>query len=165
MQTEPTTKPDPAPRSRRMRIALVLSLALNLMFIGILAGGAFQGARAPQPSWEATDLRALLRALPDDARRDLRGAMIRGNGESPRVRREQMRNSAAEHRLRTVAMLRADPFDADAFAEHLDTGRAAREARTIAAHHALVARIAAMPARERAAMAERLSRRTERAER
>lgn len=140
---------------RRWRVALVLSLAVNLLFVGMLAGGALRGWRAPPPQGPVHEMRALWQALPDETRtalraefRDRRAAETGTEGERP------ARSERPTARL--SPLLRADPFDAEGFAAALDDMRDTRADRAADGQAALVAQIAALPAAERAAVADRL---------
>lgn len=148
---------------RGAKLLLVLSLALNLLVIGVVAGGAFKHARNAGAAPPGSDLRALWWALPDAARRDLRATMSADHEPGHRARnREERRAQAAERMVQMHHLLRAEPFDAEAFAALLELERQARAGRIDAAHAALVARVAQMSSEERAAMAERLETRRQR---
>ncbi|MFN3955255.1 MAG: periplasmic heavy metal sensor [Pararhodobacter sp.] len=142
---------------RGLKIVLVLSLAFNLLVIGVIGGGIFKHGRSPARLEPTSELRALWWALPDDARRDLRGALGPGQDTGARPSsREERRARAAERIAQLGALLRADPFDAAAFAALLENERDLRAQRIDLAHAAFVARLARLSADERAAMAERL---------
>lgn len=148
---------------RGLKIVLALSLALNLLVIGVIGGGIFKHGRSPARMEPTSELRALWWALPDEARRDLRGALGPGqDGGARPPNREERRARAAERMAQLGAMLRADPFDAEAFAALLEDERDSRAQRIDLAHAAFVARLARLSADERAAMAERLENRRSR---
>mgnify|MGYP002620424215 CR=1 FL=1 len=146
---------------RGWRIVLVVSLALNLLVVGIMAGGAFKHARSGAAGGAQTsELRALWWALPDAARRDLSGTMRYGPEPGQRAQsREERRAEASARMAQMRAMLRNEPFDAPGFATLLEQDRQARAQRIDRAHEAFVARLAQMSAEERAAVAERLGER------
>ena len=147
------TDATPAPSAPRwMRWLLVLSLALNLLVLGLVVGDALSGGgpgRGPRPV-EMT-LGPVARALDPADRRAILGE-LRGHPDLHHLGR-----GGREAGLREVAAaLRAEPFDADRARAAL----AMQSDRVVAAHaavqEALLARIAAMTAEERAAFANRL---------
>jgi uncharacterized membrane protein len=156
MQETPSSTSAPGRSRKGLRIALVLSLALNLLLIGVMAGGVMRYAHRPPPAEMQTDYRSLWRALPAEARADLRAA-VRDYGVagerparlSPEERRARVHRTHAD----IIALLRAEPFDADAFQNVLDSERNALMGRLQAARQAFAARVAGLTAGERAAMA------------
>jgi len=165
--TEPVTNspaPPAAPRPRKpgrgLRVALMLSVMLNLLVVGVLAGGALRGPHGGPPGLPGQpDIRALWRALPAEARADLRD-MGRERGfpgeRMPRPSREERRARADEINAGILAALRAEPFDAAAFSRLIDGDREALARRLDAAREAFAAEVAALSPAERQAMAERL---------
>ncbi|WP_371157572.1 periplasmic heavy metal sensor [Jannaschia sp. 2305UL9-9] len=101
-------------RDRRMQIALVLSLALNvLIVVAVVSALAFapDGRRSgsrPGASGGPPELQAFSRAL-DAPRRDALRERLRAD---PELRSGRAR--IGESRRAVVAALRADPFDAEA---------------------------------------------------
>ena len=138
----------PTPRlSLTLRIVFALSLALNLLVIGAIAGAWWRGGPPGGPG-QVGQVAALYRALPDDVRRSLRGEM-RGVTD-----RDDLRAMRARGPL--LAALRADPFDPAAVEAIL-----AAQAQTMGEMHrrmraAWLDRVAAMTPQERAAYAERV---------
>ncbi|GAB4264288.1 MAG: hypothetical protein Kow0013_11380 [Pararhodobacter sp.] len=154
-QIGPTGKP-----RRALRIALILSLMLNLLLIGVIGGGVMRFARFEPPHIPGQpDVRALWRALPEHAQRDLR-AMARERGfpgeHGPRLSREERRARMDAANARILDLLRADQFDAEAFAVALLGERDALDRRMEAAREAFANEIANLTPSERAAMADRL---------
>lgn len=144
-----------------LRIALLASLAVNLLLIGLLAGGVLRAWQAPaQPTM--AEIRALWQVLPPETRRALRqefhGQHRRGEGAG---QGRAGQRAAASMALSTH--LRSDPFDTAAFTAALDDARARRVDRARLAEQALARHLAALPAAERSALAdaieERLARR------
>lgn len=144
----------PRKSGRALRVALILSLMVNVLVIGTLAGGAWRMARL-DPAATGPDIRALWRALPDDARGALR-----------QVAREQglhgEHGDRAERRAREgrvngdlLAALRAEPFDPDTFSQILRADREGAVSRLDRAHAALAEQIARLTPEARAAMAAR----------
>jgi uncharacterized membrane protein len=137
--------------SRRVRVLLVLSLALNLAVAGMVIGAMVTGGPHRGPARIDMSLGPLGRALsPEDRRAVVQD--LRGSGALGGMDRGARRAALAE----TVTLLRAEPFDPEAlargFAAQRDSGGRVLEA----GHAALVARIATMTPRERAALADRL---------
>jgi uncharacterized membrane protein len=153
-----STPPQPTPpqrAGRALRLALIASLALNLLFLGLIAGGAMTSAQRHAGSAFAPDLRALWRALPDDDRQALRERFGDDAGGAPRLDRDERRARAAGQEAELLTLLRAEAFDAEAFASLLDARREAMATRSAAAQALLVEWLSEMSAAERAALAER----------
>lgn len=133
-----------------LRVLLVGSLALNLLFAGLAAGIALRFGEAggrPPPSVGA----ALYRSLPDPDRKALRGEIRRMHGDG---------DHRARHRAEALAVaqaLRAEPFDPAALealvAGHLD----ARNSGLAEVQASWLARVAAMDSAARLAYADRLT--------
>lgn len=154
------TAPPPPPRPRRrLRWLLIASLALNFLFVGLLAGGALKMWRAA-PGSPPPELALLWRALPDEARHALRG---RDDDESARresraVRMQRMQGELASLR----ALLVAEPFDRAAMEARLGQARGRQAEHADRMLNLMLDRIEALPPAERARMAERLERRWDR---
>ncbi len=158
----PPSAPQTGKPRRGLRIALVLSLMVNLLVIGVLAGGVMRvtGHEAMMPG--QPDIRALWRAMPDSVRDELR-SMARGQGfagePGPRPSREDRRARAAEINARILAGLRTEPFDTEGFARLMEGDREAINRHIDAANAAIATALARLTPPERQAMAERLERR------
>ena len=145
--------------------ALALSLALNLIFVGFLAGAAmrFGGEdmrdRRDGPRGQAGPMLSgepFVRALPRDERRALARRLRDENFGLPS--REERRALYA----RMIDLLRADPFDAEAVREVLQTqAKAAQDVQALA-QAGWIEIIAGMSAAERAEVAEHLEERLDR---
>lgn len=149
-----------------MKLALALSLAVNLGIAGVIGGVALRRATDPAPPvsmWrdlgpQELGLRAALAALEPVDRRALRGqwrAAI-GAGETPPARMQRSGAVAQNPGAAVLAMLRSDTFDPAVLQDALELpqqrlARVARDGSTL-----LVARISAMSADERRAYADRL---------
>ncbi|KNG94243.1 periplasmic heavy metal sensor [Pseudaestuariivita atlantica] len=148
--------PDPSPRARTalwVRILLFLSLAFNLLVIGLIVGAVTSSGpmerfgRVPADAnrtpyvaaLDAEDRRGLSRQLRRELRKD-----------RPTV--TEWRGSFAT----ALDLLRATPFDAEAFDRHMRTQLDRQAVRVEAGRSALVAYVAEMSEAERAAYATRL---------
>ncbi len=148
------TPPPASGIGRKVRIVLVISLALNLLVVGVIAGGLLSG-RGPGGDGRRVDLSLgpYARALdPHDV--DAIRAEMRGRGLD--LRRD--RRAMIEDTRSFVAALRAVPYDPEKTAEILLRQRG-RVAQFQALGQDLVLdRIAQMSAETRAAFADRLER-------
>lgn len=148
--TDPTTQTPVAPASSRgVKIALAISVALNLAVAGLAAGAWLGGGHRDMP--RDMSFGPFSDALDDGDRKAIRRALLERMGE--------FRASRAEARAEfetLVDTLRADPFDPEAMkvalaaietrnAERLELGRTLIETRLIE-----------MSAEDRRAFADRL---------
>ena len=155
-QSPPSPEPAPAAPAYRtpvwVRVLLVASLAANLLIAGMVVG-ARTGREAGERVRGPRDAGAMLYlgALPREDRAAL-VAELRAGGPD---RRARVAEALAEVRA-TLTTLRAEPFDADAFAARLGHQRAVAAGRGERAEALLVARVAAMAPEERRAYADAL---------
>lgn len=145
----------PSKKRRWLMPVLFVSLAGNLLVIGVLAGAMLSpnGPRQERQDRQARGLvgEPFIRALPRDDRRALVGEVLRN--------REQIRESREALRERFGAfldVLRADPFDADEAARVFDTQRQAAVRRQEIGETLLMNRLQEMTSEERAAYADAL---------
>lgn len=133
-----------------MKIALTLSLVLNLGLAGMLAGLATRTTR------DGSMVMAAISALPDQDRASLR--------REARDAWRDMRSRAAPHdaRAELLAILQADDFDADAFDAALGRGRAHLAEMSAQLRARVVSRVAEMSVQDRRAYAEDLRERLNR---
>ncbi|MGY6633310.1 MAG: periplasmic heavy metal sensor [Alkalilacustris sp.] len=148
----PAVPSDPraTPPRRWLMPALLVSVALNLAVAGGVAGAYLGGSRAPAERTAAGGP-AWLEALSPSDRAALRSAW-RADGADPHQMRADRHQRAAELAL----LLRSDPFDADAVADALRHDAGLRAEREAEARRMLVAHLAALPAADRLAFADRL---------
>ncbi|MCF6231810.1 MAG: periplasmic heavy metal sensor [Rhodobacteraceae bacterium] len=140
------------PRSKTpkwVRILLALSLALNLLVIGLVGGammrfGGPDGMRPPPRSIGAV----LYRALPDEQRRALRSYSRQARSGHVKQRRGQIKAISAT--------IRATPFDADAVSVVLDSHRSELDLARQSLQLAWLAQVEQMSDEERQAYGERL---------
>lgn len=156
--TDPAAPPAPRPK-RWVKWLLIASLALNLLLIGAGVGGVLRawrmaGDAGQQPQAE---LMLLWRALPDADRRALRDLDVAGRPDRGQVRARIAADIAA-----VQALLVAEPFDRAALEARLIAVRARSSERADLVLARMLDRISAMPAADRAALADRLDRRARR---
>ncbi|MBJ3761428.1 periplasmic heavy metal sensor [Maribius pontilimi] len=125
----------------RWRTILVLSLGLNLLVLGLVAGAWLD--RRAHPSVRAEPL---IWALPDADRAAIRAQL-------PRPDRGERRRRFRE----LIAALGAEPFDPAAARAALTRQRELGQARAARAEDALVDRLGQMSPEARAAYAQRLA--------
>lgn len=142
-----------ARKDKRMKWALGLSLGLNLLVVGLVAGAAyrFDGPHGG-PGASRHDFGApYIIALPDDRRRAI-FKNLRADRQDKFTSRAARRALYAE----AVAAIRAEPFDPARVTAVLDTQREATLGVQQAAQSAWLAEIASMDAAARDAYADRL---------
>lgn len=136
-------------RLRWMTWALVASLGLNLLGLGVIGGALIKGPPPGPPP--GPSLWHYARSLPDPYRRDLGRALrdTRGDWIGPR---EALRNQSKA----LAAALTADPFDPAAVATVLKAQTQVTRDLSARGTDMLLAQIARMSAEERAAYAAAL---------
>lgn len=102
----PSATPDPA--KRRLKYALVASLALNLLIIGAVAGTMMGHGRHPLRGGQGEDfgMMGLTRVLPEDRRKEMR-KLLRADRENLRPLMDEVRTA----RRAAADKLAAEPFD------------------------------------------------------
>ncbi|HVZ98746.1 MAG TPA: periplasmic heavy metal sensor [Caulobacterales bacterium] len=137
------------------RTLLFVSVALNLLLIGLGAGmflgGAGRDAAPISAEGRVLAPRAILAALPDDARRPLRRTMVQAWRASAEER-AGLRQANAE----VLRLLRADAYDAAAMRAALERQRAAAGASTAVFHDAAADAFAALTPAQRRTVADAL---------
>lgn len=153
------------PRRRWPRVLLALSLTLNLVVIGLVAGAVWRDGRDarrfPPPDhgvMRATGFGPFIDAMPRAARNRMGEALRRREGHFT-----ANRGALAAEWRDMVAILRADPFDPQAFEALLMRQQARADARVKEGRAVLVEQINAMPSAERARFADALEQRFARA--
>lgn len=154
-----TLKPD-TPRGagrngRVLRWALGLSLAINLLVIGLVGGAAYRFAGGPGSEGRPPDARSYgmpyMMAMSREDRRQI-GRAMRADGQGVLMSRSA-RRALFDGML---AALRADPFDPDAVETILLQQREASRSIQTAAETAWLAHVRAMDAAARIEYATRL---------
>ncbi len=152
-------QPPQSPRrpGRGLRLALILSLMVNVLVIGVLAGGVLRVARFDPMVSGQPDMRALWRALPGEVRSDMRQmARTQGFGAAHEAREDhdERRARTAALNARMIEALRAEPFDPAGFVAIMSGERDHMTSRLDAAHGALAERIGTLTQAQRQTMAE-----------
>ena len=147
-----------------LRVVLFLSLAMNLAIVGLVAGFLLTGGPGKAPPRNPRDAVApYTQALTRDDRKAIGREWFREmRKEGPR---EAVRERARAEYREALAVLRAEPFDAGAFAEELDRQNARAAARQQRGQEILVSYVAAMSPEGRAAFADRVAEALERGDR
>lgn len=146
----------PAPQVERraprwMKITLILSLAANAVVLGLVAGVVLRGGPGDGgPRMIRDGILPLTQALDPKDRREI-GEDIRRT-----LQAQDSRGDVQWEHQKTLALLRADPFDAAAFAVHLE-GQAARGmVRIKTSQEALIRHLNALSVEDRLAYADRV---------
>lgn len=143
-----------APRApgRGIRIALAVSLALNLAVAGVVGGTLLGGwGRPPNPTVRDIGFGPFTAALSAQDREAL-GRAFREQAPDMRGMRREMRAEAGQ----MLQALRADPFDKTALLQAIAAQDARGKARLELGQRLLAERLIAMTPAERAAFADRL---------
>lgn len=151
---------------RWVKSLLVVSLGLNLLVVGVVAGAFFKHRKYPELDRHAPETRMILdlglgpfmNAFAPDQRRDL-GRTLRRELGNPDMSRTEL----AGELTTLLDVLRATPFDLSAFEKVIDRQRVRLNARSTAGRAVLLEAVAAMPDAERARFADRLERSLRRA--
>lgn len=152
------TGPAPAKMGKGLRAVLIGSLAVNLLFVGIIGGGMVAGRGMPHPfGGSDLSLGAFAEALDAGDRDAVR--------DSFKSRHDQRRPNRADRDAALVAFLaavRTDPFDAAAIEAIFADQRDKATSGLVAGQEALLERLSAMTPEARAAFSDRLERRLNR---
>lgn len=142
----------PPKSSRRLRIALAVSVALNLAVVGAVAGAMLRDGHGMRSAM-VRDLGfgPFAEALRPEDRAALRDALF---ARAPEIRenRRQMRQDAQA----LLALLRSDPLDAEALHRLMGSQHSRMTAQLELGQTLLQEFLIAMPAPERKAFADRL---------
>lgn len=149
--SQTTTMPPAPPSGRGLKIALAVSVALNLAVAGLAAGAWLKDIASGGRSAGPLNFGAFSEVLSRDDRRALRTALI---AAAPSFRTKR---AAAEEEFRTlVAALRAEPFDPGAVRASLAAIAAQNTERLDLGRSLIEAHLIAMPTPDRIAFADRM---------
>ena len=161
MAQPPAPPPAPSQKSLRgLRIALGVSVALNLLVAGVVAGAILREGGPRDRMVRDLDLGPFTEALSQEDRAALRRdfvARMPELGEARRAMRAEFRD--------LLVLLRADPFDPEAMREVLAGQRARMQERIDLGQELLLQRLSAMTPEARQAFADRLEDRLRRGSR
>lgn len=139
-----------SPSSRGVKIALAISVALNLAVAGVATGAWLRdGPRGGMP--RDMSFGPFSEALNDGDRRAIRRALLNRMGEF-----RQQREAAREELQSLLGILRADPFDSEALKAALATLEERNADRLELGRSLIEARLIEMSSDERSAFADRL---------
>ena len=143
----------PKPPRRWGRIVLFVSLAFNLLIVGLVAGAMLGGPRDRDrdPALRDLGFGPFVHALPRGDRAEMGRAIKREAGSFRENRAELRRQFEA-----FLAALRADPFDAAEVARLITDQQSRISERQALGQRLLLERIEAMNASQRAAYADAL---------
>ncbi|MBN9888329.1 periplasmic heavy metal sensor [Salipiger abyssi] len=146
----------PKKSARWLRLALFASLAANLAVVGVVLGAVL--LRPPfdraGPPHGRDFVFPYTRAFDEGQRREL-GRNLRGAFERDRARAPMHGGLLGGYRA-ALDVLRAEPFDPQAFSAALDAQSARAEARQAAGQRVLIDYVASLPPEARVAYADRL---------
>ncbi|MEM9972474.1 MAG: periplasmic heavy metal sensor [Pseudomonadota bacterium] len=145
------------PRRRWLMPVFLLSLAVNLMIVGIVAGWVLTRGSDGRPDRQMREVsnivgREFFRALEPEERRALVADVA-----SQRDRVRENRSELRDRIERLLVLIVADPFDTDAVRDLLEEQRASVARRHEFGEELLLSRLAAMTPEQRQAFAENLS--------
>lgn len=138
---------------RWLRVALAVSLAINLAVGGVVLGAWLRDGPPRGAGVRDVGFGPYAAGLTDDDRAELRRALIR---RAPDIRAARL--AMREDMSAVVAALRAEPFDAATMAAAMDRGTARIADFAALGRSLLVDHAAAMTPQARAAFADRLER-------
>ena len=139
------------PASRKLKIALAISLALNFAVVGLVGGAMMKGEGRHGAMVRDLDFGPFTQAFDPEDRAALRGAFLERAPDFRAARRDMRADFAA-----VLTALRADPFDSAELSTAL-TGQSARATKNLAIGQALVTeRLTQMTPEARKAFADRL---------
>lgn len=136
---------------RIMKIALVISVAFNLLILGVVVGALFHLRDGQGPRLRGLGpMTPFVVALDDDLRDSVRAELRQGDGDD----RTELRTRFAS----VIDVIRAEPFDSTRLEEVFARQRTAANESQQAGEAVLIQAIAGMGAAERTAYADKLQR-------
>ncbi len=138
-----------------LKVVLAISLGLNLLVAGIVAGALIwdQPNRREAPGIREQGLFSMIALLPRDDRKDFRDKVSKAQKQQPAHSYDPR-----EWKQQLVAILRAETFDAEAFRSHLSERRKRYETFGVNGEAALSELLASKTHEERLKYADRLER-------
>lgn len=152
-----TSKQTVTKAGRGLRIALAVSVALNLLVAGLVAGAVLRDGGPRERMLRDLDFGPFTEALSPEERDALRRDFVARAGGLRDMRAAMQGDLAA-----LLAALRAEPFDMAAARSVLEGQQQRVQSRLILGQDLLLERLAAMPPEARARFADRLEQRLRR---
>ena len=154
----PTQPPVAAAKvGKGLRIALGVSVAVNLLILGLVAGALLRDGGPRERLVRDLDFGPFTEALSPEDRDALRRAYVARSPDLGGMRQEMRSDLEA-----FLAALRAEPFDPAALARVMENQQGRMARRIELGQDLLLERLTAMDGRERGAFADRLERRLRR---
>lgn len=150
----------PSPREtggRVLRIALILSLTVNLLILGLVLGTLAGRDRDGRRNFADIGFYPFIMALPDPQRRELGAELVKRAGDL-RQNREALRQEFEA----LLAALRADPYDPEAVRTSVEAQQTRLAQRQDIGRALLFERLEAMSVADRRAFADALEERMRR---
>lgn len=144
----------PSSSGKGLRIALGISVALNLLIAGLVAGALLREGDPRARMVRDLDFGPFTEALSPRDREALRRSFVE-RAPGMRDMRREMRSDLETF----LTVLRSEPFDPAALEAVMDNQAGRMSRRIELGRELLLERLAAMPAAERAAFADRLEKR------
>ncbi|MBC2837094.1 periplasmic heavy metal sensor [Gemmobacter straminiformis] len=142
------------PSGRGVRIALAVSVALNLLIVGLVAGAVLRDGGPRGRMMGELDFGPFTEALTREDRDALRQAFVERMPDMRDMRRQMRTDFAA-----LLAALRAEPFDPAALREVMANQSSRMQERLQIGQSLMLERLEAMSPEARAAFADRLEER------
>ncbi len=142
--------------NRWLKRGLFLSLAVNLLIVGIVAGallrpGSGPGGKSPAPRPPVEWMQGVVRQLPEDAQAELRKGFLNNRGELRRIR-----SGFRATRQEMMRILETEPYDPQAMEALMRQQDAAWRSIVAKGQMLFLDTIAAMTAEERAQFVQNL---------
>lgn len=140
------------PMGRRMRILLFVSLAFNLVIVGLVVGMFAKGGPPPRDYHRSDPVLPFTRAFDDDQRKELGRELRRSFWQ----KEKKARGGWVESYQEALEVLREDPFDRARFDTVIANQKALAESRRGNGQEILSDYLEKLSPEERAAYADRL---------
>jgi uncharacterized membrane protein len=141
----------PMARDRLLRVALAVSVALNLLVVGLGVGAMWHGSSGRDQMTRDLGFGPFSEALGPNERRALRKSLLE---KSPEIRMAMQQRRADLNGL--LLALRAQPFDADTLNQALEAMRGRMESQLTLGHQSLSQLLISMSDKDRQKFADRL---------
>lgn len=147
--------PQPTPPATRaptwMKVALVVSLSINLAVVGVIGGSMMRRANPDLAGLDRRQMR-IVEMMPEARRAEVAAAL---RAQSSQV--QSVKDALATANSALLQSMRAEPFAPDRLATALAERQKAQNELSSLAHSQLIAQVARLSGSERREMAERMS--------